>query len=325
VLRHESELDLHGHATQADDMHDLAGVHVPLVTPFTEAGGIAVEALESLAHNVIHDGAAGIVALGTTGEAATLTPAERRTVLDVCASVSEEQDHSLIAGAGSNDTLASARSLAELAHWPAVSAALVVVPYFSLAGEAGVIAHFEHLAAESPVPLIIYNVPARTGQRLGVTALRELAGIDGVIGIKHAVGGIDADTIALLAGPPPSFAVLAGDDITASPLLALGATGAILASAHVLTDQFADLATAWRDGPTHRARALGHRLAQVSAALFAAPNPTVIKAVLHAQGRIPTPAVRLPLLPASPSTVDAGWKAVSGELSSNSTRHSRHL
>ena len=124
-------------------------------------------------------------------------------------------------------------------------------------------------------------------------------------GIKLAVGGIDTDTIELMADPPPGFAVLGGDDAVISPLLALGAAGGILASAHVATRQFAELAAAWRDGDAGRARALGHRLAALSIALFAEPNPTVVKGVLHAQGRIPTPAVRLPLLSAAPGSVRA--------------------
>ena len=94
--------------------------------------------------------------------------------------------------------------------------------------------------------------------------------------------------------------MLAGDDTFASPLLALGAAGAILASAHLCTRSFADMVAAWRAGASDRARDLGHRLAGLSAALFVEPNPVVIKAALHAQGRIPSPAVRLPLLPASP-------------------------
>ncbi len=124
--------------------------------------------------------------------------------------------------------------------------------------------------------------------------------LPGIAGIKHAAGSIDEDTVRLLADLPDRFAVLGGDDAFASPLLALGAAGAILASAHVRTRDFAEMVRSWRGGECDRARALGHRLAGLSAALFAEPNPVVIKAVLHAQGRIPSPAVRLPLLPASP-------------------------
>ena len=131
----------------------------------------------------------------------------------------------------------------------------------------------------------------------------------GIIGVKHAVGAIDDDTITLLASLPDDFAVLGGDDVFISPLLALGADGGILASAHVCAGEFARLIEAWHSGRAAQARALGHRLVPLSAALFAEPNPAVIKGVLHAQGKIPSPAVRLPLLPASQDTIRAAGAA----------------
>lgn len=283
----------------------LRGLYVPLVTPFTPDGELAAAALEKLASSVLDDGAAGLVALGTTGEAATLSAAERHTVLDVCAAVCRRRGAPLIAGAGSNDTAGTARALRDLAAWPEVTAALTVVPYYTRPSPAGIVAHFRLLAAQSPVPLVVYNVPYRTGTTLSARVLSELAGIPGIVGTKHAVGGIDADTVTLLAGLPASFSVLAGDDLFASPLLALGAAGGILASAHLRTGGFAALIAAWQSGDATRARELGHRLVPLSAALFAEPNPAVIKGVLHAQGMIPSPAVRLPLLPARRDTVQA--------------------
>jgi 4-hydroxy-tetrahydrodipicolinate synthase len=134
--------------------------------------------------------------------------------------------------------------------------------------------------------------------------------------MKHAVGGIDHDTVTLMADLPEDFAVLAGDDVFASPLLALGATGAILASAHLRTSEFAALIAAWRSGQAARARELGNRLVPLSAALFAEPNPVVIKGVLHAQGKIPSPAVRLPLLPARPDTVRAAMSLLTATAAS---------
>lgn len=293
-------------------MTELAGLFVPLITPFTAGGELAADALERLAHRVLSEGATGIVALGTTAEAATLTDAERADVLDICSRVCRERSAPLVAGAGSNDTAASARALAALAAWPEVSAALTVVPYYSRPGEAGVREHFSTLAAGSHVPLIIYNIPYRTGQRLAWSSLRQLASLPGIAGVKHAAGSVDADTVAMMAARPTGFSVLGGDDALISPLLALGAQGAIMASAHVCTREFARLISAWRAGDAGRARELGHRLAAVSAALFAEPNPVVIKAVLHRRGEIPSPAVRLPLLAASRESAEAAILAVHG-------------
>lgn len=286
----------------------LRGLYVPLITPFARDGGLASDALEKLARDVLDSGAAGLVALGTTGEPATLTAAEREAVLDICARVCRELGATLIAGAGSNDTASTARALRNLAAWPEIAAALTVVPYYTRPSEEGVVAHFTRLAAESPVPLIVYNIPYRTGRILSVGTLLKLASVPGIIGVKHAVGAVDQDTVLLMAARPSDFAVLAGDDMFVSPLLALGAAGGILASAHIRTGEFADLIAAWHTGRTGQARDLGHRLAPLSAALFAEPNPTVIKGVLHAQGRFTSPAVRLPLLPASQDSIRAALK-----------------
>jgi 4-hydroxy-tetrahydrodipicolinate synthase len=290
-------------------MSELTGLFVPLITPFTPEGAVAADALERLAHHVLDDGANGIVALGTTAEAPTLTEAERALVLRVCSDVCRERGVSLIAGAGSNDTARSAAALAALADYPEVCAAMVAVPYYSRPGEAGVLEHFRALATSSPVSLVVYNIPYRTGQTVGWPTLRQLADLPGVAGVKHAVGSIDADTIMMMAERPARFSVLAGEDLYVSPLLALGAEGAIQAAAHVCTAGFARLISLWRDGRSAEARELGHRLAPLSRALFAEPNPAVIKSVLHQLGEIPSPAVRLPLLAAGPETTDAALQA----------------
>ncbi|XIE77300.1 dihydrodipicolinate synthase family protein [Streptomyces sp. SBR177] len=286
------------------------GILVPLVTPFGADGRPDLDALDALAHSVLDGGATGIVALGTTGEVGALEPHERAAVVDTCARVCRERGVPLVVGAGGGATAAAGRELAELGARPEVAAALVTVPAFVRPSPDGVLAHFRRLAADSPVPLIVYHIPYRTGRPLDAATLRALGSLPGVIGVKHAVGGVDQDTVALLGDLPEDFAVLAGDDVFVSPLLALGAVGGILASAHLATERFAALAEAWRTGDAARARALGHRLAHLSALLFAEPNPAVVKGVLHAQGRIPTPDVRLPLLPASEASVTAVTKAL---------------
>jgi 4-hydroxy-tetrahydrodipicolinate synthase len=285
-------------------MTTLTGLYVPMITPFDAAGGVALDALAALAREVLDGGAAGLVALGTTGEPAALTPAERAAVLDVLGEACRERGAGLLAGANDADALRALKAR------PAVTGALTLVPPFLRPGEDGVVAHLAALAAAGPVPVVVYHVPYRTGQPLSAGALRRIAALPGVAGLKHAAGGIDAATVDLMADLPPGFAVLGGDDAFVAPLLALGAHGAILASAHVATAGYADLVAAWRAGDAHRARPLGHRLARLSAALFAEPNPTVIKGLLYARGRIPTAAVRLPLLPASRPAVAAAAAAL---------------
>jgi 4-hydroxy-tetrahydrodipicolinate synthase len=206
----------------------------------------------------------------------------------------------------------SVEALRALADRPEVTAALSLVPPFLRPGAPGVLAYFAHLVQASPVPLVVYHVPYRTGQQLDADDLRRLAALPGIVGVKYATGGIDADTVDLLADVPPGFAVLGGDDPLLSPLLALGAHGAIAASAQVAPVEYVQLVARWHAGDVTRARSLGHRLAGLSAALFAEPNPTVIKSVLHARGRIPTPSVRLPLLPAGQDATRRALRRLEG-------------
>ncbi|GAB2565575.1 4-hydroxy-tetrahydrodipicolinate synthase [Nocardia heshunensis] len=286
----------------------FTGLYVPLVTPFTAADEVAADALEALAHQCLDAGAAGLVALGTTGEPTTLTLDEQARVLDICAGVCRERGAALIVGAGSNATAASTRALHALD--PRATAALAVVPYYNRPSEAGVLEHFRALAAASPVPVLIYHIPYRTSRTLSAETLCRLAELPNVAGFKYTAGGIDDTTIAFLSRLPEHTSILAGDDLYAAPLLALGASGAILACANVAPAAYSDLIAAWRAGDIARGRELGNRLAPLAAAMFAEPNPVVVKAVLAAQGRIPTPNVRLPLLPASPESTAAALAAL---------------
>lgn len=280
----------------------LDGLYVPLITPFRDSGEVALDALEALARRVLADGATGLVALGTTGEPGSLDEKEKRAVVEVVASVCRERSAPLVVGANTAEALAGLGDRAFRDAAPEAVAALTVVPPFVRPGEDGVVAWFTRLAASSPVPLIVYDVPHRTGQPLSAAALRRLAAVPGVAGIKSATGGVGDVVVDLLADPPERFAILGGDDACLSPLLAMGAHGGVTASALVDTTGFARLVEAWREGAVTEARDLGRRLALLSLRLFAAPNPTVIKAVLHARGDIPSPSVRLPLLAAEAPT-----------------------
>jgi 4-hydroxy-tetrahydrodipicolinate synthase len=279
----------------------LAGLYVPMITPFDAAGNVALGSLEKLAHLVLDEGATGIVALGTTAEAAALSEDEQRAVTGVAVEVCRERGAQLLVGASTHPALQRLRDI------PEVTAALCLVPPFVRPGEAGVLAHFTHLATAG-IPLVVYHVPYRTGQPLAAHALGRLAGISGIVGVKYSACGIDGETVAFLADPPPGCAVLGGDDPFISPMLAMGAHGGILASAHVATARFAELLKAWQDEQAQRARSLGHRLAKLSAALFSEPNPTVIKAVLHARGDIESPAVRLPLVAPHPGSAETAMR-----------------
>jgi 4-hydroxy-tetrahydrodipicolinate synthase len=285
---------------------ELSGIFVPLVTPFAADGSVDLGALTELARQVLDDGAAGLVALGTTGEPATLTGAERESVVETVRAVSVARGVPLLVGTGGSSTAATVEAVRRVRG----DAAMVVVPPYTRPGAAGVLAHLRAVAAASPVPVVVYHVPYRTGQSLDVESLLRIAEIPNVVGMKLSDGPLSGGTVALLDRLPAGFAVLSGEDAIIGPLLAIGAAGGILASAHLATNRFVALAAAWRAGDVAAARRLGPALAALSAALFAEPNPAVVKAVLHATGRIPTPSVRLPLLPASEAARDAAVSAL---------------
>jgi 4-hydroxy-tetrahydrodipicolinate synthase len=277
---------------------------VPVITPFDAAGRIDEEALERHADEVIASGAAGLVALATTGEATSLDDGERAAVISICARVCTARDAVLVVGAGTYNTRETVARHEALAEVPGVLASLAVVPYYVRPSEAAIVAHFQAVAERSPVPLIVYNIPYRTARGLGSAALLELAGNDNVVGVKQAVGGIDADTLQVLAAAPASFSVLGGDDAFLFPLLLMGGAGGITASANVATDRYAAMIECGLAGQLADGRHLAEALLPLTLALFAEPSPAVIKAVLHAHGKIPTPHVRMPLADASPVAVE---------------------
>lgn len=289
---------------------DLRGVYVPLVTPFDASGDVAFDAVEALCHEYLAAGVAGIVALGTTGESPALDAAEREAVVSACSRVCVERGAPLIVGAGTNNTRATVAACEGLRGVPGVVAALVVVPYYVRPGQAGIVEHFRQVASTSPVPVVIYNIPFRTGRNLEPAAMLELAAVPGIAGVKQATTGLDLDTVEVLAGAPDGFHVLGGEDPFLYPIVLMGGSGGITASAHVCTERFVSMVECGLAGKVEEGRLHASALLPVTRALFAEPNPAVVKGVLHAQGRIPTAAVRLPMTGASAGSVEAALAAV---------------
>jgi 4-hydroxy-tetrahydrodipicolinate synthase len=290
----------------------LEGIYVPLITPFAADGSVALDAVERLCHESLDAGCAGIVALGTTGESSALDAAEQRAVIDVCARVCVEHDAQLVVGAGTNSTAKTVAAVEALAGTPALTATLIVVPYYVRPSEAGVVAHFRAVADASPVPVVVYNIPIRTGRNLGPTGMLELARHHNIAGVKQAVGALDTDTLEILAGAPREFSLLGGDDAFLLPTVLMGGAGAICASAHVCTERFVAMFECGLAGKVDDGRAHAEALLPVVQSCFAEPNPAVFKGVLHAQGRIPTADVRLPLVAASAGAVESAMAAVAG-------------
>jgi 4-hydroxy-tetrahydrodipicolinate synthase len=288
---------------------DLRGVYVPLITPFAADGTVALDALERLAHECLTAGAAGLVPLGTTGESSALEADEKHAVVGVCASVCRHHRAQLIVGAGTNNTRST---IAQVATYDVegVTHVMVVVPYYVRPSQAGIVAHLRAVAEASPRPVVIYNIPSRTGRALEAPGMLELARTSNIAGVKQAVDGIDGSTLRILAEAPRDFAVLCGDDAYLFPMVLMGGSGGICASAHVCTERFVAMVECALAGKIDEGRAHHEALLPVVAACFAEPNPSVFKGVLHAMGRIPTPDVRLPLTPASAGSVEKALAAI---------------
>jgi len=274
---------------------DLRGVWVPLITPFDAAGAVDTGAIERLCHDYLGAGVAGIVALGTTGESSALDAGEKRAVIDTITRVCAAAGSSVIVGTGTNNTRNTIAATEALAGVPAVAAALVVVPYYVRPSEHAIVEHMRAVAATSPVPIVVYNIPARTGRGLGAASLLELAQSPNVAGVKQAVPTLDLDTLEVLAGAPAGFSVLGGEDTLLFPLMCMGAAGTISAAAHLCTERFVAMIECGLAGKIDDGRAHAEALLPVVKAAYTEPNPAIFKGVLHAQGRIATPDVRMPL------------------------------
>ncbi len=274
---------------------DLGGLWVPIVTPLRGDGQVDECSLDRLARRLLAEGAAGIVALGTTGEPSTLDDHERSRVVEVCAAACADAGRPLMVGAGSNCTRSTVEAILELEAVIHPAAVLVVVPYYTRPSEAAIVEHFRATAGACSTPIVVYNVPYRTGRGLGAAALLDLADIPGIVGLKQAVGALDVETLQTLRSIPRTFQVLAGDDAFIVPTILMGGVGAIAAAAHVCTTAFARMVDAARAGRTSEARALANSLLPIVIAGFEEPNPAGWKAALHALGEIDTPDLRPPM------------------------------
>ncbi|MEO6125337.1 MAG: 4-hydroxy-tetrahydrodipicolinate synthase [Ilumatobacteraceae bacterium] len=286
------------------------GLWLPIITPFSDDGNVDFESLQRVAERLLGDGVDGLVPLGTTGEPATLSSAERDRVVEVCSAACRLFDKPLIVGAGSNSTPGTLEEIRRLADLAPVAAALIVVPYYTRPSRQAIIDHFHLVADESPIPLIAYNVPYRTGSSLDADALVAIGSHPNIVGLKQAVGMVDEPTLDLLRRTPDDFNVLAGDDLFIVPSILMGAAGAIAAAAHLCTPTFVAMVAAASNGEVTMARDLARSLHPVVTAGFSEPNPAVWKGALHQRGDIGSPGLRRPMTAASDPAVARAVAAV---------------
>ena len=273
----------------------FTGTGVALVTPFRKET-VDFTKLESLIEHIIASGVDYIVALGTTSEAATMTESERSAVQSFIVETVAGRCPIML-GLGGNNTLNITDTIAHTS-FEGISGILSVTPYYNKPNQRGLMHHYRDIAEVSPVPVIMYNVPGRTGVNLTAETTLALAhDCPNIIGIKEASGNFQ-QVMEILRQRPSGFRVISGDDALTLPMLALGADGVISVMANALPKEMSDMVRFAMKGDLKKALPLHYRMLPLMNAIFEEGNPTGIKALLEIQGSI-TNILRLPLVKAS--------------------------
>lgn len=268
------------------------GAFTALITPFRD-GDIDEPALRNLVEFQIAGGIAGLVPCGTTGEAATMTEAERQQVIEIVIEQAAGRVP-VIAGTGGNDTRRTIDATRH-AHAAGADGALVVVPYYNKPTQAGLYAHYAAIAEATDLPVMLYNVPGRTGINMSSETTLRLAEIPTIAGIKEACGSLD-QVSELITGAPDGFAVLSGDDSLTLPMMSLGARGVISVAGNIVPGAMSRLASHCQRGQYAQARELHHELFDLMRAMFIDNNPTAVKTAASILG-LCSGELRLPLTP----------------------------
>ncbi|MGH7749120.1 MAG: 4-hydroxy-tetrahydrodipicolinate synthase [Candidatus Dormibacteria bacterium] len=270
-----------------------------MVTPFDAAGAVDLDVAARLACALVASGSDGVVVNGTTGESPTLSHVERLALLRAVRRALP--DHAVVMGTGSNSTAATVQATQE-AKEEGADAALVVAPYYNKPPQEGLIAHFEAVA-DAGLPVVVYNIPGRTGVNLTVETTLTLARHPHICGTKEAAG--DADQVArIVAGAPPGFRVWSGDDGLTLPFMSVGAHGVVSVVAHVCGAAMRRMIEAQAAGDTAAAAALHARLLPIFEGLFVSSNPIPVKAALTLLGHR-VGGLRLPLVEADEAEIAA--------------------
>ena len=264
-----------------------------MVTPFDTHGEIDFGATRNLINHLIANGSDSLVVSGTTGESPTLTNKEKVDLFKFTVEVVNGRVP-VIAGTGSNSTRESVE-LTMLAEDVGVDGVMLVAPYYNKPCQEGMYLHFKTIAAATSLPVMLYNVPGRTAVTIDVDTVVRLSAIPNIVAIKEAGG--DLEKIAeIIERTPPGFSLYSGDDGLTIPILSIGGTGVVSVSSHVLGNEMQTMIRNFKTGNILEAAANHRRLLPMMKALFAAPNPSPVKAALNLKG-IPVGGVRLPMIP----------------------------
>lgn len=276
-------------------MINFGKVLTAMVTPFDNNGNIDFEKTTILVNHLIKNGTDALVVAGTTGESPTLSTEEKLALFSHIVEVSAGRIP-VIAGTGSNSTRASIE-LTKRAEEIGVDAIMLVAPYYNKPTQEGMYQHFKAIAAETSLPVMLYNVPGRTVANMSVDITVRLAEIDNIVAMKEASGNLDAMT-EIIANTPDDFLLYSGDDGLTLPVLSIGGMGVVSVASHVIGNEMQEMIQAFEDGEHAKAAKLHQRLLPIMKGMFSAPSPTPVKTALQLKG-IDVGGVRLPMVPLS--------------------------
>ncbi len=277
----------------------LKGTGVAIVSPFTKSGAVDLKAYGKVMDFIIEGGCEFIVVLGTTGESPTMSKQEKSELIRY--SVEKNKGRvPLVVGIGGNNTSEVVSAIGDTS-FKGVDAVLSVCPYYNKPQQEGIFRHFKAVSEASPVPVILYTVPGRTGSNIAAsTTIRLAKECKNIIGIKEASGNFDQIS-QVLKNRPEGFLVLSGDDALTLPMLALGADGVISVVANVFPGEFSNMVRLGLNGDFAKARELHFRLLDFINSLFADGSPAGVKAALEIK-KLAGNYLRLPLVPVNDST-----------------------
>jgi len=265
-----------------------------MVTPMHEGGALDLESARRLARYLVDNGSDGLVLSGTTGEAPTTHAPEK---VDLIRAVRDEVGAgiTILTGAGSNDTAHAVR-MAEQGEEAGADGILALTPYYSKPTQAGVVAHFRAIVGATNLPIMLYDIPGRTGLGISDWALDQISGHDRIVALKDATGDVPQAAARIAR---TGLAWYSGDDPLTLDFLRVGAVGVVSVASHIAGRDLAAMFAAFRAGDLERAEAINERLMPVYSAMFANPGAITAKSASYWVGAIESRAMRLPLLPAS--------------------------
>lgn len=270
------------------------GVLPALVTPFTNDNNIDAESFRNIVNHVEEGGVSGVVVSGTTGESATLSTGEHKELINLCVDCSTVP---VVAGTGSNNTL-EAVELTKHAADAGADGALIISPYYVKPNNTGLIAHFKKIAESADLPIILYNVPTRTGQDMPLEVIIELSKVENIVALKDASGNLVKVSQILEQTMDEDFVVLSGEDDLTFPILAMGGAGVISVIANIVPEMMVKLYAAVKAADLETARKLHFEMAPLIRALFTETNPIPVKRAVELLG-LSSGTMRLPLAPLS--------------------------